>query len=490
MSASLTFGRAVARTAFIFLLLYILSAPQLSSESPGPVFAALQALLRSTPTTTRLLVVGVVLLSLWITTALMRLRAENASTAQEIEDVSAASLTIGDAVSPARGGNGLASTPFVPVLSWLGLAGWLEVKEIDKECLVIDGKHVVRHTQLYIAPMRLLGKPISVRRVLLPPAPLSDVSATALTSDRLNLTLVVSVKYIVADPVYIASLQAPLSELTNLVTGVVAEYIRSDTLENLVRDDGSLRLRLKRRLEESPSIRGKYYIAEVLKALPTGDERIIEIIRQTREAVQKRTLIEQEGQNKVLAADYDLVVEKAKVGLQEEIRQREYAREIEIRQMQQQFESQREMMRMVAAIAASGANPVTAIQEIRSLILGPTLGHAPSSQPHNVFAEDLLGSERGDFERFRERLGIKRFDIQGHINSPGKPGEAYVEFDGFTVLINCPSDYPRHAPTVHVRFDRGGVSPVAIPWHQGSNLLDAATAAMMQAHTMLDTSPK
>ena len=76
--------------------------------------------------------------------------------------------------------------------------------------------------------------------------------------------------------------------LTNLVTGVVAEYIRSDTLENIVKDDGTLRHQLKQILESSPSIRGNYNVGEVLKALPTGDERILEIIRKTREVCTER----------------------------------------------------------------------------------------------------------------------------------------------------------------------------------------------------------
>jgi len=271
-------------------------------------------------------------------------------------------MVIVEAVKSQHGGNGLATASYTPSLKFMRILGWLAVRDPDKECIVIDGKHVIKSTQLYFAPMLLIGKPVNARRILLSPTPLEDIKATALTSDQLELTLVVSVKYSVSDPVYVASLSAPISELTNLITGVVVELIHGHTLEDIIKDDGTLRQMLKQKLGESITIKNFFKIDEVLKALPTGDERIIEIIRKTREAIQKQALIEQEGENKVRAADFDLAIKKAEARLKEEFDQRQHKREMEMLRMQQEYEAVRELMRTIAQVAASGVNPKPAIK--------------------------------------------------------------------------------------------------------------------------------
>jgi len=446
----------------------------------------LRSWLEAIPTATWLLIGALAILVLWVATTLPKMRAEDADSTHQAENVPAVALPIGDAVTPSSGGSGLASAAFAPRLPWLGIGGWLHIKEPGKECLVIDARHVVQDTRVYLSPMRLLGRPLTARRVLLSPAPLNDVSAKELTSDRLPLTLLVSVKYEVADPVYVASLQAPLSELTNLITGKVAEYIRSDTLENIVRDDGSLRQRLRQQIEMSPTISGTYNIIEVLKALPTGDERIIEIIRQTREALQSSALIEQEGRNRALAANYDLAIEKAEAELTDEFEQRQHIREMAMVHLQRRFDVQTELVRTIAAVAAAGGDATSAIREIQALVLQPAQELPAALSVGVIAAENLISVERRSLDRIQAILGITQFDIQPHLDDPAKPGSARVEFDGFTVLIECAHDYPEQSPTVRLRLGQGDAALVAVPWREGSNLVDAITAAAMQAHASMD----
>ena len=346
MNQPISFGKSLARVSFIIILLALLSAPQLLSRHPGPIFIIVKTLLVSIPILVWLSLFLFFLAVLWAATNVRKLAGSHSNTANAIDP-----LSISEAVRPEKGGNGLASASYVPALNFLRTLGWLSIKDQDKECIVIDGKHVIRRTSLFFAPMLLVGKPINARRILLSPPPLEDIKATALTSDQLNLTLVVTVKYSVINPVYVASLAAPLAELTNLITGVIVERIHAHTLEDIVKDDGTLRQMLKRTISESVSIINRFRIDEVLKALPTGDERIIEIIRQTREAIQRKALHEQEGQNREIIAGTELIIKRMQAELEEEFTQKQHQREMEILRLQQQYASMQELMRAIAAVA-------------------------------------------------------------------------------------------------------------------------------------------
>lgn len=484
MNEPISFKRAIGRTSFVILLLYILAVPQLRSNNPGPGFDTIANWIESISFLGR---VGIGLGFLFViafATTLSRLRYQNQAQADQSGRAPAEVLPISEAVKLTSGGSGLASAPFRPFLAFFDLIGWIQVQEPDKECVVIDTRYVVRKTRIYAAPLRLIGKPISARRVLLSPAPLDDVSSTALTSDQLELTLVVSAKYQVADPTYVASLEAPLSELKNLLTGIIAEYIRSASLEEIVRDDGTLRADLKRRMEASTTIQSKFILKEVLKALPTGDERIIEIIRQTRAEIQRRGLVEQEGLNLEIQASYEQRIAQAQKELEDEFAQRQHLRELDMIRLVGELDLQREFVRSIAAIAASGINPSEAIREIRSMILkgGQQEVVKATALPKSDGAKDsLIDLERNSLKQVQAALGIRQFNLVEIGNSSGKPASATISFDDFDVLINCPSDYPGKAPTVRLKLEDNQEMPAVVPWRKGNNLADAVTAAVMQA---------
>jgi len=477
MSGPISFGRLLSRIIFVVLIIGLVSAPQLLSRNPGPLFAPVKALLQALSLTMWIVIIGVALAVLWAATNLNKIkRGESAG-----QRPAAETLPISEAVKPQNNGTGLASISYSPTLNFLNILGWLPVRDPDKECIVIDGKHVIRQTGLFFAPMLLLGKPINARRVLLSPPPFENITATGLTSDQLNLTLVVSVKLSVNDPVYVASLSAPLMELQNLITGVIVEQVHSHTLEDIVKDDGKLRLMLRDRLAASTSIQNHFTVHEVLKALPTGDERILEIIRKTREALQKQALIEQEGQNRERVADFDLAIKKKEAQLKEDFDQKQHAREMEMLHMQQEYEAIRELMRTIAQIAASGVNPGPAIKEIRSVLSQTreeTMLSLPKPDPEPI---GLIQVEQKNLELLREKIGFESYEIESLPSKPESPGCVIIHFREFELFIDCPIDYPATAPIVSLKTSPGKTLKILIPWFSGSNLTDAITTAVMQA---------
>jgi len=202
MKKPMPYLKVVARVLFLGLVFWAVIAPKLSSPDPGRFLSGIKQISVATWITLFLLFLAI----LWLYYNLKQatFSAESQNTPDFIQSIE-------EAVKENNGGNGLASAPFNPTLKWFNLFGWINVKEPEKEAVVIDGIKTIKKTQLYFAPMRLLGKPLNARRVLLSPSPLVDIKANGLTSDELDLTLVITVKYSVINPAYVASLSAPLS---------------------------------------------------------------------------------------------------------------------------------------------------------------------------------------------------------------------------------------------------------------------------------------
>jgi hypothetical protein len=475
MNSQITYGRLLARAVFILTVFGLVSLPQIRSENPAPAFAQMRDLISLIPIPLWFVIILILLAVLW---AIMNIRYSSITNA--IEQSPTERISISEVVKPEKGGNGLTSISYSPTLRLFNTLGWLEVKDPDKECIVIDGKHVIKNTRLFFAPMMLFGKPVNARRILLSPPPLVDVKATALTSDQLELTLVVSVKYFVENPVYVAKLSEPIPELNDLIAGVIVEQIHGKTLVDIVKDEGSLRINLKNKLNESSSIKSYFKIEEVLKAIPTGDERIIEIIRQTKQAIQRQALVEQEGINKELLADFDLAIKKKEAELQEEFIEKQHARDLELLHIQQEYEAIHELMRAIAQIAASGINPSPAIREIRSILSQTTpapLPSLPESVPETL---DLFHQEQKNLESIQEKIGFESFEIQPLEGKTDHPGSVVIQFDDFKLKIDCSAGYPSAAPQVFLHKNNDEISNITIPWFVGSNLIDVITTAVMQ----------
>lgn len=478
----LTFSRLALRVLFVVGLLALLALPQLRSPQPAGVFRAVRNLIEGLAWWHWLVLLAVAAFVGWLAT-------QEGRTASGLEssESPAARLPISEAVSPANGGNGLVSAPFQPRLPWLGVAGWIEIKDAGKECVVIDGRRVYDHTALLIAPSRLVGRPVSARRVLRQPAPLTDVSAPSTTADKLNLTMVVSAKYEVLDPIYTASLQAPLKELADLLVGAVRNFVPSETLENILANEGELNERMRERVSVSPSILGKYRIVEILKAMPTGDQRIIDIINQTRATIQKRALITQEGENRRLQAETDLEIQRRMKEQEDEFRARDHQRELEVIRLRDTGETQRQMLQMIGAIAAAGIDPthaMTALGRIRSLYSGATALPAPAQPEPSVTLVEL---ERRALGEVSAELGVRSFSVEAAAARPDCPASAWVALDGHNLLLECPAEYPVAAPIVRIQTGAQPPQRVTIPWIPGKRLADAVISAAAQLPLAVNT---
>jgi hypothetical protein len=470
-----TFPRLILRILFVAGLVALLSAPQLLSETPSSFFETVGDFLRGLTWWQWAILFLVIAGLAWLLTIPSRQGGGGAA------EAAAARLPISEAVDPANGGNGLVTAPYSPILRRFGLMGWVEIKDAGKECVVLDGRRVLRQTTLLAAPSRLIGRPISARRVLLQPAPLTDVSAASTTADKLNLTMVVSAKYEVLDPIYTASLQAPLKELADLLAGAVRNYVPSESLESILLNEGQLNECMRERISESPTIAGKYRIVEILKAMPTGDQRIIEIINQTREAIQRRALIEQEGENRKLAAEADLAIQQKFKEQEDQFMAREHERQLEIVRLKDAGETQRQMLQMIGAIAAAGVvdlpRAIEALSHIRGIYAGSVQLPAPSQSTASLPAVD---AERRALAEISGDLGIRSFTVEPRVDDPSQPGSAWLGFDNYNVLVDCPEGYPSAAPIIRVQTGTSSPERLGIPWVPGYRIANAIISSAAQ----------
>ena len=293
-----------------------------------------------------------------------------------------ATLSIFDVVRQ-PGGNGLASPLFEMPSEFFRIFSWQHI-EVGTEALIVDGE-IVRQSDGILNPFGMLLRRQYARRVLLRPAPLTDIRAHALTKDQLDLTLTVSVNYLVRDPKLVASMEAPIHTLTQLVTGITAEYIRGERLEDIVHDDGLLRTTLRDRLNVSPSLRDAFEIIEVLKALPTGDERLIEIARQTRAEKARTTLIGAQGKNLLAEAQVALEITRMHADMDEQRKAADHQRVMVIREAELKAQNLQSMAAAMALAASSGGDTAKLADMFLNLIGKPNI--APSLPDFSINAE-------------------------------------------------------------------------------------------------------
>lgn len=465
------------RVLFIIGLLFVMATPQLTSENPSGLFKLLSAFTTSISTSMWMLVglgvVAVVFVASWLTYINSR---EKASGMHPIQQ-----MTIEEAVSVKKGGNGLASQAFPLRLAWLGLLGWVEV-EPDKECMVVDGQRVIWKTSLQFLPMRLLGKPTIARRVLLAPEPQEIPSVEALSSDQWNAKMNAKIILRVKDPLLVRS-EKPLEELKQMAQGVIAEHIRTHKRDILISDTGALRQALGMRLREQRALQG-LEIIDVPNAV-TVDERVIETHR--REIIERATadLVQRAGENKLTEAEYADRIARLNADLEESLKDLEHQRDMERRQLEARAMTLQGVITAVGQIAASGLDPSNAIKEIKDLVLpsepAPTPG-PPPAQPA-ISATSRLTTERQMMSESQSDLGILEFSITPNVSDPNSPGEAHITFPNHILHIVCSADYPAAAPTVQVETNHQTPVNIAIPWSPTYNLVMALTFALTQLDT-------
>jgi hypothetical protein len=357
------------------------------------------------------------------------------------------------------GGNGLSSPPFQIPLNILGIFGWHNI-ETGVEACICDGA-LIPKTKAKTEFVRLIGRRSFVRRVLLQPGPL-EFASTAFTQDELKLTLNVSVKFEVIDPVYVSSLSDPLSELRNLFEGITSEFIRSESLFAFTSDQGKAREQLKVRFQNSGTVKAGYVIHEVLKAIPSGDEGLIDIKRKTRIAAQENELIEVEGINRELESQHNLVIARKEAELAEEIAQNKHEREKEIRELEARADIMKTAISTLGEVAKSGIDPTKLAKDVIGTLVDRVQNTrlASSATPSNpeippvssVNTVNQLEIEKNALNSIKGHLGIVTYEV---LESQSKIKGAIIQLKDYEIILKCGDNYPQDEPEATVRFSDG-----------------------------------
>lgn len=388
-----------------------------------------------------------------------------------------------------QGGNGLSSPPFQPPLNFMLIFAWINV-ENGVEALVSNGE-VLTQTRLKSDFLRLMGKRVFFHRVLLKPAPIS-ATATALSRDEMKVSINVSLKLEVLDPVYVASAQDPLGELTNLITGITAETIRFFESDELVSLDKEIKQMILAKLSESPVVSKHYSIIEILNVMPIVDETLIEIRRKIKAAESESGLIEVEGKNKVISANYEMLIEQDNVKLQEAVKDQDHARDMEKLKLESQTKVVEGLLNAFSEFGRSGISPGSSMKDLIGIfvqhqaddsnyLLGGQQETKKLGSESNIPASVMNQKEKEiqALNSIKEKMGIVSFEVLGSEKVNG----AVVQCKGFEVLFTCPQEYPDKQPTAVIRRADGSEAFPSDYWVEGVNnlLAQAVVPIILQA---------
>jgi hypothetical protein len=392
------------------------------------------------------------------------------------------------------GGNGLSSPAFRPTFGFLGTIGWRHVEK-GTEAVVCDGQ-LIESTRLARDLRAIIGHRQFIRRVLLNPEPL-EATAEALTSDQLHASLQVSIKYRVIDPVHVASTAAPVAELTNAAQGVLSEFIRSKKLTELIEDSqGLARDELRNRLAASSAVAGHFEIIEVLKALVSGDEGLVDVGRKVRVAEAEADLVDAEGRNAVAQALFDIEIAQGKAELEDELAQREHRRRMETLRAEQQGEVAREAIRTMGQVLSAGMDGAplrelisgsqaasgSRMEWLRPRELEQDLSSAGSETKRPTTVQD----EEAALDSIVPGVGAVAYDVYA---SGERITGATLQMRGYEIVFTCDEDYPRTGPVATVRFADGSTRQLETGWIPGFSRVLAQTVPLIVAKIQADFEP-
>lgn len=407
-----------------------------------------------------------------------------------------AEMDIMAAVRPPNG-NGLVTGPFTPHWGLLSVFGWKHV-ERGAEAWVCDGR-VLTATAIARDLAHIIGHKQFIRRVVLNPEPL-QVQARGKTVEFLDVALDVSIAYVVRDPIYVAALTDPLTELREAARGVIMQLMPAHTLDEFIQDStGALRSEIKAALAQSVIFMGRYEIKEVLSVAPSGDSRFTDIAVDIQTAAAQAALIEQKGRNDEIAAGHDLAIQRQKLELEDHFKESEHERVKELKRIEEQGAIARSVIDAVAQLGASGAHRLDEIGKLltdaHGLLGGPTGSGAPagSGAPLQLDAaaqaapaptrgaagrtpkdeDDALASIAEDYQV----LDYHVFAEGGRITG------ATVKFRRCEIVFTADAQYPQSAPAAEVRSRSGAPAAATFRWVKDrSTLADAVIAILAKLH--------
>jgi len=444
MIAPIHYALAIRRALFIVLLGGLVVLPHVTQTSPRAPFDTIRDLL-TLPLWVYLAVGAASLLGLAIRVGLAYRPSAQPENGSGSRNFNLFTMAIEQAVAPAAGGNGLASRASL-IDFRLRAVGWIIVQTPKLECVVVENR-VFRRSRLLVAPLQLVGKQIYARRVMLKPVLLSLKQVSDLTTGRekWRVQMDVDVIYTLKDPVAAIG-EDPLKSFSSQIQGEIAQYIRGKTQDALLQDKGEIGRQLHRTLTSSPVLRGLLIERIVVTAI-RGDERVLEIKRDLSLESSRLNLIVVQGQGRVLQAQYSGKIEEMRAQLQEWVDQNVHQRQKALLMASIEGANLQTMIQTVGQIAAAGVDPGKIWSDFQSA-LAPTPFPIRNSIASGMQSESRLALERRLLEENQHSIGYTQFKLDPHTQFIDRPGRATLNFDLFSLQLECPPDYPQEKPKV------------------------------------------
>lgn len=386
-----------------------------------------------------------------------------------------------------QGGNGLSTPSFQLPLDFLIIFSWVNV-ESGVEALVCNGE-ILTKTKLRADFLRIIGRRSYFHRVLLKPAPL-EIQAQALSSDEIKVGLDVSLKFEVIDPIYAASTQEPLLELSNLLIGATAESMRRVNSTEVISADNQVKQLIKSKLTSSPIVSNHYRIVEILKVMPTIDESLINIRKQIKEAKEKTTLIEAQGQNKEIESVSNLKIARLEAQLQEEIKSLDHEKELQKMKIQSSTEIAKAGLEALGTIGSGGIDPRGVVKDVMGVFMPTGQGlrdnltlESGNEAKKLIISTSTPANKPGQYEKeiqalnsVKEKLGIISFEV---TESKEVISGAVIQFQDFEIFFTCSPEYPMKQPAAIIRHADGSEIYPENYWLEGAtNLLAQAVGVI------------
>jgi hypothetical protein len=466
--------RRLVQILFFPSIFAILALPQLTAEEPSPLFQPLRQFLIANGWLVLFIVVVSLVLVVWLTMELdfgYWLQKEG----------EAMKFNTRLLVDKQRGGNGLATGPLL--YKWfLGWRTFVHV-EPNEYCAVLDGeKKISKSRRLSKSPF----EPATIKHVLLYPEPRQNITVQGIrSSDQWLVNLTVSIKYEVVDPVRVAGLPDPISELDQLIQGALIDYIGKHQAASFTGSEEQVKKVVLGVLQESETLRN-FKIVEVLKAQAQPEQGAIEPIRDLGIEDKRRELAEKQAARKEVEALVDARTEEIKaLG--------PFRRKlIELRLTQGPAIFQSVFDKFAAVAENSSASQGQLLETFDRLVtefsgsmnVGETV-YEPITMRQLPASEALSRRDREEYEleRLISRSVIN--DYQLTVKGEQVRG-AEVDLPSYTIKLSCLGNYPEKPPRVIVLDKHNQAYPIDdTPWQSGWYLADIIPFVVKEAPLLL-----
>jgi len=385
-------------------------------------------------------------------------------------------------VDKQRGGNGLATgkLPYKWLLNWRTFV----YVEPNEYCAVVGGKRKIPSSR------RLTKSPFepnpSIKHVLLYPEPRQNITVQGIrSSDQWLVTLTVSVKYEVVDPVRVAGLPDPISELDQLIQGALIDYIGKHQAASFTGSEKQVKEVVLGVLKESETLRS-FKIVEVLKAQAQPEQGAIEPIRDLGIEDKRRELAEKQAARKEVEALVNARTEdiRALGPFKREL--------IKLRLTQGPAVFQSVFEKFAAVAEQGGASQSQLLETFDRLVTEFSGSMNVGESVYEPITMRQLPASQALSRREREESELERLISRSVINNYQLivKGEQIrgveVNLPGCTIKLSCLGSYPEKPPRVIVLDKQNRAYPIDdTPWQSGWYLADIIPFVVKEAPLLL-----